>query len=153
MYKFLTILFVIAIMQPLTAEGKNLTKLTDENFKKEVLDSDQIVLVDFWAPWCGPCKKLGPIIEELANENHKDMKFTKLNVDNSKKIAGQYGIRSIPTVGIFKDGKPIDGFVGLKSKAEIKALLKKHLIKTDKKPKVKSAKLPELEKKIISMKN
>ena len=147
MYKFLTILFVIAIIQPLTAEGKNLTKLTDDNFKKEVLDSDQIVLVDFWAPWCGPCKKLGPIIEELANENHKNIKFAKLNVDNSKKIAGQYGIRSIPTVGIFKNGKPIGGFVGLKSKSEIETLLKKHLTKTEKKPVVKSVKQPELEKK------
>ncbi|NOR44446.1 MAG: thioredoxin [Candidatus Delongbacteria bacterium] len=114
-------------MQPLTAEGKNLTKLTDDNFKKEVLESDQIVLVDFWAPWCGPCKKLGPIIEELANEQHENFKFTKLNVDNSKKIASTYGIRSIPTVGIFKDGKPIDGFVGLRSKSEIETLLKKHL--------------------------
>ena len=147
MYKFLTILFVVAIMQPLAAEGKNLTKLTDDNFQKEVLDSDQIVLVDFWAPWCGPCKKLGPIIEELANENHKNIKFAKLNVDNSKKIAGKYGIRSIPTVGIFKDGKPIDGFVGLKSKVEIEILLKKHLTNADKKTKIKSAKQPVLENK------
>ena len=147
MYKFVMILFIVAIVQPLTAEGKNLTKLTDDNFKKEVLDSDQIVLVDFWAPWCGPCKKLGPIIEELANENHKNIKFTKLNVDNSKKIAGQYGIRSIPTVGIFKDGKPIDGFVGLKSKVEIETLLKKHLGKKDKKAAVKSTKQPIIQKK------
>ena len=125
-------------MQPLSAVNKNLTNLTDDNFKKEVLDSDQVVLVDFWAPWCGPCKKLGPIIEELADKHHKKIKFSKLNVDNHKKMAGTYGIKSIPTVGIFKDGKPIDGFVGLRSKSEIETLLLKHLKKADTKVEVKS---------------
>jgi len=126
MYKILTMILIFAFSFSLSAEGKNLTKLTDDSFKKEVLESDQIVLVDFWAPWCGPCKQLGPIIEELAEKHHKNIKFTKLNVDDNKKMAGEYGIRSIPTVGIFKDGKPIDGFVGLKSKSEIETLLLKH---------------------------
>ena len=140
MYKFLMMIVVVAMLQPLSAESKNLTKLTDDNFKKEVIEADQIVLVDFWAPWCGPCKKLGPIIEELAEKHHKKIKFTKLNVDNAKITAGKYGIRSIPTVGIFKDGKPIDGFVGLRSKSEIETLLLKHLKKADIKAEVKTTK-------------
>ena len=145
MYKLFMIMMVVLMIQPLTAGNKYLTDLSDDNFKKEVLESDQIVLVDFWAPWCGPCKKLGPIIGELANEQHKNFKFTKLNVDNAKKTASTYGIRSIPTVGIFKDGKPIDGFVGLRSKIEIETLLKKYLKKEDKKVELKSTKksIPE----------
>lgn len=139
MYKIIisVLIFILAITVN-AGENKNLTNLTDDNFKKEVLESEKIVLVDFWAPWCGPCKKLGPIIEELANEKNENIKFTKLNVDENKKMAGAYGIRSIPTVAVFKDGKPIDGFVGLRSKADIETMLKKHInsatkIKTTKK--------------------
>lgn len=142
MYRLITVILTLAMILPLVAEGKNLTKLSDENFSKEVLESEKIVLVDFWAPWCGPCKKLGPIIEELADEKNENIKFTKLNVDENKKMAGAYGIRSIPTVAIFKDGKPIDGFVGLRSKSEIKALLKKHITTTEKKVEVKSIQKP-----------
>ncbi|MBN2789329.1 MAG: thioredoxin [Candidatus Delongbacteria bacterium] len=137
MYKQTTLILLFGLILPLIAANKNLTILSDDNFKKEVLESEQIVLVDFWAPWCGPCKKLGPIIEELANENN-NIKFTKLNVDNSKKVAGSYGIRSIPTVAIFKDGKPIDGFVGLKSKSEIETILKKYSQKAETKSTEKS---------------
>lgn len=140
------ILVIVAIIQPLTAGNKNLTKLTDDNFKKEVLESNQIVLVDFWAPWCGPCKKLGPTIEELADKYHDKIKFGKLNVDNGKKTAGTYGIRSIPTVGIFKNGKPVDGFVGLRSKSEVEALLLKNLEKADKKTKKKVVKTSQPKK-------
>ncbi len=147
MHKLLTMLLLVVFLIPLTAGNKNLTDLSDDNFKKEVLESDQIVLVDFWAPWCGPCKKLGPIIEELAEKHHKKIKFSKLNVDNNKKMAGTYGIRSIPTVGIFKDGKPIDGFVGLKSKSEIETLLLKHLKETGKKVDMKSTEKPTPTKK------
>lgn len=142
MRKIILTVLTVAIILPVLAANKNLTILNDDTFKKEVLESDQIVLVDFWAPWCGPCKKLGPIIEELANEKNKNIKFTKLNVDNSKKIAGSYGIRSIPTVAIFKDGKPIDGFVGLRSKTEIEAILKKHIDKSENKTVPQSTKTP-----------
>ncbi len=110
----------------LSAESKYITELSDENFGAEVLMSEQAVLVDFSAPWCGPCKTLGPIIEELAEENHLEMKFAKLNVDNNNKTAAAYGIRSIPTVGIFIGGKPVDGFVGLRNKEQIKEILKKY---------------------------
>ena len=110
------------------AETKNITNVTDADFQKEVLDSKVPVLVDFWAPWCGPCRTLGPIIEQVANENSTKMKFVKLNVDDNQKMAAKYGIRSIPTVSVFKDGKVVDGFVGLRSKAEIETILKKHYV-------------------------
>jgi thioredoxin 1 len=142
MYKIILTTLLLVMILPLTAGNKKLTNLSDENFKKEVLDSNQIVLVDFWAPWCAPCKKLGPIIEELANKNDSNIKFTKLNVDNNQRIAGAYGIKSIPTVAIFKGGKPIDGFVGLRSKSEIESLLKKHMKIKDTKIEVKSTKKP-----------
>lgn len=120
------LLMVLVISFSVFSESKYITQLTDANFQKEVIESEMPVLVDFWAPWCGPCKKLGPIFEDLAKEHHKSMKFAKLNVDNNKKIASQYGIRSIPTVGIFKNGKPVDGFVGLLPKADIKDKIEGH---------------------------
>lgn len=121
-------IIALAMIFALTAfaESKNLVKLSDDNFQKEVIDSKEIVLVDFWAPWCAPCKKLGPIIEELSEKYDGQVKFGKLNVDNNRKMAGKFGIRSIPTVAIFKDGKPIDGFVGLKSKTDIEKILSKY---------------------------
>lgn len=105
---------------------KNIMNITDADFKKEVLESKIPVLVDFWAPWCGPCRTLGPIIEEVANENFTKMKFVKINVDENNKTAGFFGIRSIPNVMIFKDGKKVDSFVGLISKQEIKTIITKH---------------------------
>jgi len=132
MKKLLLSLMLITVLS-LSSESKYITELSDENFEAEVLKSEQAVLVDFWAPWCGPCKTLGPIIEELAEENHLEMKFAKLNVDNNNKTAAAYGIRSIPTVGIFIDGKPVDGFVGLRNKDQIKEILKKYF-----KPEIKT---------------
>ncbi len=93
------------------------------NFDKEVVKSDVPVLVDFWAPWCGPCKMIGPIIEELATEFDGKAKVGKVNVDDNQDLAGTFGIRGIPTVMLFKDGKVLNQFVGLKSKEELTTAL------------------------------
>jgi thioredoxin 1 len=94
-------------------------KLNGDNFEEEVLNSDQPVLVDFWAPWCGPCQVLGPVIEELAEEI-EGAKIGKLNVDESQQIAGKYQIQGIPTVVLFKNGEPKERLVGVRSKDEYK---------------------------------
>lgn len=90
--------------------------LTDKNFESEVLKSKGVVLIDFWAPWCGPCRMIEPIVEELAKDFDKKVKIGKLNVDESPQVAGQYGVMSIPTVMIFKDGSPAETFVGVQPK-------------------------------------
>ncbi len=85
---------------------------TDSNFDAEVLKSDLPVLVDFWAPWCGPCRMVGPIVEQLATELQGKLKVVKVNTDENQSVAVRYGIRSIPTLGIFKNGKVVDSVVG-----------------------------------------
>jgi thioredoxin 1 len=87
-------------------------EVTDDTFKKEVLESPIPVLVDFWAIWCGPCRLIAPVVEELAKEYDGRMKFAKLDVDVNQKTAMEYGIRSIPTLLIFKDGKVVNSIVG-----------------------------------------
>ncbi|MCP4293559.1 MAG: thioredoxin [bacterium] len=94
-----------------------------DNFDAEVLQSDIPVLVDFWAPWCGPCKMIGPIIEEMAGEMGDDIKIGKVNVDNNQELAGQFGVRGIPTIMIFKGGEVVENFVGLRSKEDMVAAL------------------------------
>lgn len=86
---------------------------TDANFENEVLDSDQPVLVDFWATWCGPCRTIAPTIEELASEYDGKAKVVKLDVDNNPQTAMKYGIRSIPSLLFFKGGRPVDQMVGV----------------------------------------
>lgn len=100
---------------------------TDDNFESEVLKSAKPVLVDFWAPWCGPCKAIGPIVEEIAGQFEGRLKVMKLNVDDSQKTALKFAVRSIPTIILFKDGQAIDTVVGLVPKARLEEFVKKAL--------------------------
>lgn len=97
----------------------NPINLSDSNFESEVLRSVQPVLVDFWAPWCGPCRMIGPVVEELMAENNGIVKVGKVNVDNSPGTAANYGINSIPTVILFDNGKIVSRFVGVQPKARL----------------------------------
>lgn len=97
--------------------------ITDDNFSTEVLKSDKPVLIDFWAVWCGPCKMIAPIVEELAVEYDGKIKFGKLDVDNNQQSAINYGVRSIPTLLIFKGGKVVDTIIGAVPKVHIKQKL------------------------------
>jgi thioredoxin 1 len=93
--------------------------LTDDNFQSEVLNSSQPVLVDFWAAWCGPCRMIAPMIEELANDYDGKVKIGKLDVDNNQRVAMQYGIRSIPALLVFQNGKVVDQIIGAIPKPRI----------------------------------
>lgn len=101
----------------------NEIELTDAKFEEEVLKSQVPVLVDFWAPWCGPCKMLGPVIEELAEEYTGKVKVCKLNTDDNPDAAAQYKISAIPSVLFFKDGKQVNELVGMQSKEELKKII------------------------------
>lgn len=96
---------------------------TKDDFQKEVIESDLPVMVDFWAPWCAPCRMVGPILDELATEYAGRAKVVKINVDEERELAGMLGIRSIPTIGVFKDGEVVDVLVGAHPKADFKASL------------------------------
>ena len=104
-----------------------LVHVNDKTFSTEVLNSDIPVLVDFWATWCGPCRSISPIVEELAKEFSGRVKVTKLNVDESPTTPSQYGVRGIPTLILFKGGKIFDQIVGAVPKARLKALIEKAL--------------------------
>ncbi len=103
--------------------GAKTLEFTDQNFEAEVLQSDRPVLVDFWAEWCGPCKALGPTIDELANEYDGKVKVGKVNVDSNQEASMKFGVSSIPTVIIFKGGEMVSRFVGLRSKKDFAAAL------------------------------
>ena len=96
--------------------------ITDANFKEEVLESDKKVLVDFWAPWCGPCRMVSPIVEEIAAENSA-IKVAKINIDEQPQLASQYGVMSIPTLMVFENGDIADKAVGARNKSFILQML------------------------------
>ena len=102
----------------------NVSEVNDTNFDAEVLKSTAPVLVDFWAPWCGPCRRLAPIVEELATQHSGSAKVVKVNVDESPRIAADYQIHSIPTLMIFKNGDVVDRFVGLQPKSRLEDALR-----------------------------
>lgn len=101
--------------------------VTDATFKNEVLDSEVPVLVDFWAPWCGPCRMVAPVVDEIAQQYENQIKVVKLNTDENPTVASQYGIRSIPTLMIFKGGQRVDMVVGAVPKTTLATTLEKHL--------------------------
>jgi thioredoxin 1 len=105
----------------------DLQHVNDKNFGQEVLNSNLPVLVDFWAVWCGPCRAISPVVEELAKEFTGKLKVTKLNVDENPAIPSQYGVRGIPTLILFKGGKILDQIVGAVPKAKLVAMIEKAL--------------------------
>ena len=98
-------------------------KITRENFENEVMKSNSPVLIDFWAPWCGPCRMMGPIIEQLAEEYEGKAKVGKVNVDEEGELSQAFGVMSIPTIVLVKDGKVVRQAVGARPKAEVEAML------------------------------
>ena len=102
----------------------HLKEIDDNGFEQHVLHSQSPVLVDFWAPWCGPCRALGPLVEALAAQYGEKMSFAKLNIDSNPDTPRRYGIKAIPTIAIFKDGRPVEMITGLTSRGRLETSIK-----------------------------
>jgi len=107
--------------------GSSVMEINDSNFDQEVMKSDKLTLVDFWAPWCGPCKMIAPVIDELSKDYDGKVKFTKVNVDDSPSTASSFGIRGIPTIVLVKNGEVVDQVVGAVPKSELEKAIKESL--------------------------
>lgn len=107
--------------------GKNIQDVNQQNFDNEVLKSEKPVLVDFWAAWCGPCRMVAPVIDQLAEEYEGKLKVAKVNVDENPELAGRYDILSIPSVFLFNNGKKVDGIIGARPKQAFDEMLKKYV--------------------------
>ena len=105
----------------------NALDINDGNFEAEVVNSSELTIVDFWAPWCGPCGKLGPVLDEIAQDFEGKIKIVKLNTDENLKTAKEYSVSGLPTLLIFKGGKPVERLVGLMPKTSIITNIEKHL--------------------------
>lgn len=107
--------------------SENIVHLTDDNFEDEVIKSDILTMIDFWAEWCGPCKVIAPVVDELAEEYNGKVKVGKLNVDDSPNVSAKYSIRGIPTLLFFKEGKVVNQLVGVQSKAAIQKVFDENI--------------------------
>lgn len=105
----------------------NALDIDDNSFEQEVVNSSELTIVDFWAPWCGPCRKLGPVLDEVAQEFEGKIKVVKLNTDENLKTAKEYSVSGLPTLLVFKDGKAVERLVGLMPKNTIVSNIEKHL--------------------------
>ena len=105
--------------------SQNIEHGTDSNFEDLVINSDVPVLVDFWAPWCAPCRAVAPVLEEIANENDGQVKVVKVNIDEETRVAAELGVRSIPTIALYHQGKVVDQVVGARPKDHFEALIAK----------------------------
>ncbi len=107
--------------------NEKVLNVTTDNFDEEVMNSEQPVLVDFWAPWCGPCRMVGPVVEELAEQYFGRVKVGKLNVDEQQELAGRYKVMSIPTIMLFKDGDVVEKVVGARTREEFEKMIDKFI--------------------------
>ena len=119
--------FASPVPEPIIPMSDKIAHLTTDSFKSAIAASTTPVLVDFWAPWCGPCKAIAPTLEELANELDGKLKIAKVNIDDNDAVAAEFGVRAIPTMILFKGGKVAETLVGMMPKAALKAKLATHL--------------------------
>jgi len=126
-YNIISLCIAKFIIERINIMVEDVLEIDDSVFDAEVLKSDKPVLIDFWAPWCGPCRAISPLVEELASEFGDKIKFVKCNVDENPITPGKYGIRSIPTLMFFKDGNVVDQVIGMVARSKLKEVINKIL--------------------------